>query len=61
MPLGQLITCPMSNFTRAKVTLQEHMYSKQSSHKMASMDAIVIVWKKEIFLCTNLCKSRPLP
>ena len=24
MPLGQLVTCPMSNFTRATVTLQEH-------------------------------------
>ena len=43
--LGQLVTCPMSNFTRAKVTLQEH--SKQSSHKMASMDAIDFINRME--------------
>ena len=37
-PLGQLVTSPMVNFTRAKLTLQEH--SRQTSHVMASMDAI---------------------
>ena len=45
MPLGQLVTCPMSNFTRATVTLQEH--SKQSSHKVASMDAIEFINRVE--------------
>ena len=38
LSLGQLVTTAMTSFTRAKVTLQEH--SKQSSHKMASMDAV---------------------
>ena len=36
--LGQLVTSPMTNFTRAKVTLSEH--DKQASHKMASEDAV---------------------
>ena len=45
MPLGQLVTCPMSKFTHATVTLQEH--SKQSSHKMGSMDAIDLIHHTE--------------
>ena len=43
--LGQLVACPISNFTCATVTLQEH--SKQSSHKVASMDAIEFTNRKE--------------
>lgn len=34
--LGQLITLPMTNFTRAKATLLEH--SNQLCHKIASLD-----------------------
>ena len=45
LSLGQLVTIAMTNFTRAKVTLQEH--SKQSSHKMASMDAIDFMSRME--------------
>ena len=36
VPLGQLVSGPMTNFTHAKVTLREH--SKQSSHRIASLD-----------------------
>ena len=45
LSLGQLVTSAMVNFTRAKVTLQEH--SKQSSHKMASMDAVDFMSRME--------------
>ena len=45
MHLGQLVTGPMTNFTRASVTLQEH--GKQSSHKVASMDTIEFVNRME--------------
>ena len=41
MNLGQLVTSPMTNFTRAKVTLQEH--DKQVSHKMASEDTVAFI------------------
>ena len=43
--LGQLVTSPMSNFTRAKVTLLEH--DKQLSHRMASEDAVDFVGRME--------------
>ena len=57
----QLVTCPMSNFTCATVAHQEQ--SKQSSRKMASMVATDFIncVEMESFLCTNTCKSRPLP
>ena len=45
LSLGHLVTSAMINFTRAKVTLQEH--SKQSSHKMASMDAVDFMSRME--------------
>ena len=38
LPLGQLVTSAMTNFTRAKVTLLEH--SKQNIHIGATMDAM---------------------
>ena len=38
LSLGQLVTSAMTNFTRAKLTLQEH--SKQNAHLMASMDVV---------------------
>ncbi len=41
MPLGQLITSPMTNFTHAKVTLQEH--DQQRTHKAASMSVVDFV------------------
>ena len=43
--LGQLVTSPMTNFTRAKVTLLEH--DKQSSHRMASQDAVEFISQME--------------
>ena len=43
--LGQLVTSPMTNFTRAKVTLIEH--DKQSSHKMANQDTIEFISQME--------------
>ena len=45
MNLGQLVTSPMTNFTRAKVTLQEH--EKQVSHKMASEDTVAFISRVE--------------
>ena len=36
--LGQLVTSAMTNFTRGKLTLQEH--SKQNVHLMASMNVV---------------------
>ena len=45
LSLGQLVTTAMTKFTRAKVTLQEH--SKQTSHKMASMDSVDFMGRME--------------
>ena len=43
--LGQLVTSPMANFTRAKVTLVEH--DKQSSNRMANQDAVEFISRME--------------
>lgn len=45
LSLGQLVTSPMVNFTRAKVTLSEH--DKQSSHRMACQDAMEFLSQME--------------
>ena len=45
LSLGQLVTSPMVNFTRAKVTLSEH--DKQSSHRMACQDALEFLSQME--------------
>ena len=43
--LDQVVTLPMTNFTRAKVTLQEH--SNQLCHKIASLDITEFVNRME--------------
>lgn len=43
--LGQLVTSPMTNFTRAKKTLQEH--DNQSCHRIASLDLVEFMNRME--------------
>lgn len=45
LSLGQLVTSPMTNVTRAKVTLIEH--DKQSCNTMASQDAVEFISQME--------------
>ena len=68
LPLGQLVSTPMTNFTRAKATLQEH--SNQSTHKVASLAVVDFInymekgvpsieQQIESQTCANVRKTEP--
>ena len=54
---GQLVTTPMTNFTRAKVTLQEHTCSCQVVHKAAMGDSVEFVSRMEKGSYTDASKA----
>ena len=45
LSLGQLVNVPMTNFTRAKQTLQEH--NVQTTHQQAMEDAAAFMGQME--------------